>query len=314
MLAAAGVIASVGGAAGPAAAEPAIGQFELKGLEAEPGRVEFQSQNAFVMGNPRRRFAPDAPGEFVYDENEVQRLRHALEIEMSLTRFWRMRVGIEFEKERLDDPPAPALANAFDDLKLTEVALESVIILKPVSENGIGFGLLTEFEHPFGSAGLNSIVFGPIIGARSGAWTALLNLTLVHFFGAGEITPDGLEKDNKWDLAYAAQLKHDFSESWALALEAYGTFDRLGSTGRPGEGALAFGDHDQHRAGPVLYYAWRSAAAGGGEVRGLDGDDGKATGDGDDGGVEVTLGTGLLFGFNDNTPAATLKLSLEVEF
>jgi len=41
----------------PLHAEPAIGQFELKDLEAEPGEIEFQSQNAWSFGQPRRRWA-----------------------------------------------------------------------------------------------------------------------------------------------------------------------------------------------------------------------------------------------------------------
>ena len=301
-----------------ATAEPAIGQFELKGLEAEPGEVEFQSQNAFSFSNPRRRVGTDALGDPVYDENAVTRQRHALEIEMSMTRFWRTRVGIEFERERFDEPPGPAFANTLDNLRLTEVALESVVILKHVEENGVGFGFLTEFEHPVAFGGLGSIIFGPIVGARSGPWSALLNVTLVHAFGAGEVDDDGLEKDDKWDLAYAAQIKHTFNSNWAVALEAYGTFDRIADTGRPGAGAIAFGDHDQHRAGPVLYYTWRRAKAevSGGPVSLDRGNSRRKAGDADDDDdqVAVTLGTGLLVGMNANTPDATVKLSLEVEF
>ncbi|MBL8566145.1 MAG: hypothetical protein JNM89_10560 [Hyphomicrobiaceae bacterium] len=307
--------------AGSVDAEPSIGQFELKDLEAEPGEIEFQSQNAWSFGNPRRRFSEEAPGAFVYDDNSATKQRHALEIEMSLTRWFRTRVGIEYEKERLEDPPSPALADAYAPLELTEVALEGVVILKHVPEGGVGFGLLGEFEHPLGRGEMNSILFGPIVGTKSGPWSALLNVMLVHKFGSGETSAEGLERDDKWDLAYAAQLKYAFDPRWALALEAYGTFDRLGHTGEPGEGALAFGDHDQHRIGPIAYYTWRKGESG--AVRGLgrlpagglDDDDAKPGGGGEkDDDVTVTLGTGLLFGLNGNTPDATLKASLEVEF
>lgn len=299
-----------------ARAEPAIGQFELKDLEAEPGEVEFQSQNAFSWGQPRRRIGADADGETIYDENSVTRQRHALEIEMSVTRWLRTRVGIEYEKERLDEPAGPALADAYAPLQLTEVALEGVVILKPVSESGPGFGLLAEFEHPLARGEMNKIIFGPIIGAKSGSWEALLNLMLVHHFGSGEQGDDGLERDDKWDVAYAAQVKYEIDETWSLALEAYGTFDRLGSTGEPSEGARMFGDHDQHRTGPVLYYERKVGGSGG-----KDDDDGpsasgvRSLGTGDAGGdVTVRLGTGVLIGLNENTPAATLKASLEVEY
>lgn len=309
--------------AGSAVAEPAVGQFELKDLEAEPGEVEFQSQNAWSFGQPRRRIAEEAPGEFIYDDNAVARQRHALEIEMSLTHFLRMRVGIEYEKERLDEPATPAFANAFDDLRLTEVAVEGVVILKPVPQDGgFGFGMLAEFEHPIEPGELNSIVMGPIFGAKKGPLSALLNVLFIKHFGSGETTDEGRERDDKWDIGYAAQLKYDFNAAWALALEAYGTFDRIGNSGQPSEGALLFGDHDQHRAGPIAYYEWRMGARGLGpgqarvsKVANVD-DDGEAGvgGGDDDEGVLMRLGTGVLFGLNDNTPDATLKLSLEMEF
>ncbi|MFN3868808.1 MAG: hypothetical protein ACK4MF_07070 [Hyphomicrobiaceae bacterium] len=314
------------GAASAAQAEPAVGQFELKDLEAEPGEIEFQSQNAWTFGNPRRRVALDPGGEPVFDTNAAARQRHALELEFSLTRWLRTRVGIEFEKERLDDPPSPAAADAMAPLQLTEIALEGVVILKPVPEGGgVGFGVLAEFEHALAPGEMHSINFGPIVAARWGEWQTIANIMLVHHFGAGEIEDDGgVERDDKWDLAYALQLKYDFDTTWALALEAYGTFDRLGETGQRSDGAEMFGDHDQHRAGPIVYYSWRQSTRARRESRahlsrrgavGATFDDGDKPGAGDDdAGVTVTFGTGLLFGLNDNTPDATLKASLEVEF
>lgn len=302
-------------------AEPAVGQFELKGLEAEPGEVEFQSQNAWSFGQPRRRFREGRPDEFVYDDNAVTRQRHALEIEMSLTHFLRMRVGIEYEKERFDEPAAPGFANAFDDLKLTEVAVEGVVILKPVPQTGgFGFGMLAEFEHPTTQGELNSILVGPIFGAKSGRLSALINVLFIKHFGSGEVTDEGPERDDKWDIGYAAQLRYDFNPAWALALEAYGTFDRIGNSGQPNEAGLAFGDHDQHRAGPVVYYEWRTGGkrdVGAGLPRVskvANVDEGKSGGDDDDEGVLMRLGSGILFGLNDNTPDTTLKLSFEMEF
>lgn len=302
--------------------EPAIGQFELKDLEAEPGEVEFQSQNAWSFGQPRRKLDEEAPGAFVFDDNAATKQRHALELEFSLTRWFRTRVGIEYEKERLDEPPSPAAADVYAALELTEVALEGVLILKPVPEGGLGFGLLGEFEHALTAGEMHSVNFGPIIGARLGPWSALLNLMLVKHFGPGEIDDGEIERDDKWDLAYASQLKYTLDERWALALEAYGTFDRLGDTGERDEDAALFGDHDQHRAGPLLYYTWRTgedrsaglAPPGQRQRDGAGEGDGDDAGGGDDDGVTVSLGTGLLFGLNGNTPATTLKASLELEF
>lgn len=293
----------------PASAGPAIGQFEIKDLEAEPGRVEFQSQNAHSFGQPSRksRFDP-GEGERVYDDNSVVQQRHALELEAAFTRYLRMRMGVEFEKERIEEPVNPGMANDFEALRFDEVALEGVVILVPVPESGgVGLGLLAEFEAPAFSDELNSIIFGPIIEAKAGAWNFIANITFVHSFGSGgaEALEEG-ERDRKWDLAYALQLAREIDANWTLALEAYGTFDRLGNSGTPGIERAFFGDHDLHRAGPIVYYKYE--ADGGAAAEDDEG------GEGDEEGTVVSIGTGVLFGLNDNTPDATLKWSVEVEF
>lgn len=298
-----------------AAAEPAIGQFEMKDLDNEVGRIELQSQNAHSFGLPRRRFLATEPGEIAYDDNAAVRQRHALEIEMTVSRFHRMRFGIEYENERLDEPPSPALADSFTGLDLTEVAIENVFILRPIAGDGIGFGALVEYEHPLAAGELNSVVMGPIVQAVWGPWSATANLLLVKHFGDGERTAEGLERDDKWDFAYAAQLMYRASERWAFALEGYGTIDRLGASGAADAGALVFGDHDQHRLGPIAYYTF--GLDKGGRRAGVQGiaaadDDESDAADEDE--IEVTIGVGALVGLNDNTPDATLKWSVEVEF
>lgn len=294
-------------------AEPAIGQFEMKDLDNEVGRIELQSQNAHAFGQPRRRFLETEPGEVVYDDNAIVRQRHALEIEMTISRFHRMRLGIEYENEGLDEPPSPRQADALAGLKLTEVAIESVFILVPLKGDGVGFGALIEYEHPIEPGELNSVVMGPIVQAVWGPWSATANLLLVKHFGDGERTAEGLERDDKWDFAYAAQLMLQASERWAFAVEAYGTVDRLGSSGHPGEGALVFGDHDQHRIGPLVYATFGlDRGKDRHEVVGLGAED-DADAD-DEEGAEVTIGLGMLFGLTDSTPDATLKWSVEVEF
>jgi hypothetical protein len=112
---------------------------------------------------------------------------------------------------------------------------------------------------------------------------------LVHDFGGD--TQDGERVDNKWDFAYAAQLAFALSESWSLALEGYGTVERLGSTGHPSDAAELLGDFNQHRLGPVLYYNSDEASS-----------------------TTLSVGVGLLAGLNDDTADHTLKLSIEVDF
>ncbi len=299
---------------------PAIGQFELKDLEAGPGSLQFQSQNAYSWGQPDRRVEQEAPGEFELDDNTVIRQRHALEMEMGFTAFFKTRIGIEFEKERLDDPPSLADANGFDDLKLAEVGAEAIVVLMPRDGDGAGVGVVVEFENPIASNEAKTVLFGPILEWASGPWSASLVPTVVHFFG-GKPEEDG-SRDNKWDFAYAAQVMYTFSDTWALAIEAYGTVDRIGDTGTPPEATRLFGDFDQHRIGPIFYRTYslgdrllhRNSFAG---VSNVAAREGRGEQDQDGDGQEapsVTFGFGALAGLNDNTPDGTLKLSVEVDF
>jgi hypothetical protein len=272
----------------PAAAQPFIGQFELKNLESAPGSFEFQSQNAWSWGVPSRRIASDVDG-VEFDENEFQRARYALELEMGLTSVLKMRVGIEFEKERFDEPETLQQANAFDDLNLTEVGAELIAVLVPREGDGAGFGVVAELEGPLDQEDSNTLVLGTIIEFQSARWFAAVVPMLVHDFGGD--TPDGERVDNKWDFAYAAQLAFALSESWSLALEGYGTVERLGSTGHPSTAAELLGDFNQHRLGPVLYYTSDESAS-----------------------TSLSVGVGLLAGLNDDTADHTLKLSIEVDF
>jgi hypothetical protein len=293
-------------------AGPAIGQFEVKNLEADPGKLEFQSQNAHSWGLPRRQISRNTDDELLYDDNTVIPQRHALEMEGTLTDFLRLRLGIEYEREWIEEPENVASANEFSDLKLEEVAIEVVAIFKRVPESGgIGFGALTEFEHPVTGDELNTIVFGPIIEAKQGPWDATVNLTFVHFFGNGPRGDQEVERDAKWDFSYAAQLAYTVSPDWIFALEGYGTFDRLGNSGTPGEQRDAFGDQDQHRAGPVIYYSFSPDRTGLSETRQIE--HAMSDEEGEEGTV-VSLGVGLLFGLNEYTPDQTLKWSVEVEF
>lgn len=304
----------------PAFAGPAVGQFELKDLDNDVGEAEFQSQNAFFVGNSKRKVAETSPGEYAFDDNTVARARNALEMEFTLTSFFRLRVGIEYEKERFDDVELLADANRFSDWKLSEAAVEGVAILVPVKSDGVGFGLLAEFEHPVGGDEANTVTVGPILEAKSGPFSAILNLTLTHALSRGDkVAPDEVD-DDKWDFSYAVQLKYDWSKSLALALEAYGTFERIGDTGERSENALLLGDSDQHRIGPVIYYSFELGPAEVGSRKTSPGSahrDDRVVGVADDDGAEApvaTIGLGALFGLNSATSDATLKASLEIEF
>jgi len=298
-------------AGAPAAAEPSIGQFELKTLESTPGGFEFQSQNAWSWKEPRRRIAGDADGA-EFDENAAIRARHALELEMGFTKRLKMRVGVEFEKERLDEPETVHQANAFDDLELTELGAELIAVLVPRIGTGVGLGVVAELERPMDREEPNRVALGTVIEARSARWFLAATPLLVHAFGGD--APDGGRIDDKWDFAYAAQLAFSFSERWSLALEGYGTVERLGRTGHPSQAAVLFGDFNQHRLGPVLYYTHTFANRVAGESPGaeLTSVSGERTGDAER--ATLAIGVGLLEGLNDDTADHTLKLSIEVDF
>ena len=305
----------------PVSAGPAVNQFETKDLESDPGEMQFQSQNAVSFGQPKRQVRQIAPGDYVYDDNTVARERYALEMQMSVATWFRTRVGVEFEKERLDDPGSVARANAFEDLHLTGVALEGVFVLVPVKGDGVGIGLLTEYDRAV-RGGVSQFYAGPIIQAVSGPWTALANLLVVQHMGSTD-KANLIPADRKRDFAYAAQLQYTFSPTWALALEAYGTVDRIGNSGTPPAEQKLFGDFDQHRIGPVIYYRFNPHGPGGNvnvakagvKSVGKDDDDGKpGAKDDDDKTTTVSVGLGLLFGLNKNTPDETLKLSVEYNF
>jgi len=304
----------------PVMAGPGVDQFEMKDLDSEPGDLQFQSQNAFSSGVPRRNVVQTAPGHYAFDDNPATRARLALEMQMGITSWLRTRLGIEFEKSKLDDPGLLARANAYEALQLSSIQLEGVVVFKPVKKDGIGFGLLTEFDSGV-KAGGKQLYIGPIIQAVSGPWTGIANLLLVQHFGS----PDAahvLPADRSVDFAYALQLQYEISKTWAVALESYGVFDRVAPSGSQAEALALFGRFDQHRAGPVVYYRFNpdpSKSAKASSVKGVaaaadDDTPGAAKSAGGEKETSVSLGVGLLFGLNANTPDQTLKLSLEYNF
>ncbi len=295
----------------PAGAGPAINQFEVKDLQSAPGEFEFQSQNAFSTGQPARRSSGTAP-DFDYDDNTVVRQREALELQVGITEYFRIRLGIEFEQERHAEPEFFADRNAFAELKLDELALEAVLVFVKPKPNGVGLGLLIEYGAPLsgGPESQSEVFIGPIVEAHAGPWSLIGNFAFVrHMGGDAEAGNTDYVRDEKWDFSYFLQGQYEFSKTWALAVEAYGTIDRIGDSGTKSEEAELFGDFDQHRAGPVVYYTF--SPNGSGRAHGAAA---KLSEDAEDKAVEVSVGVGALFGLNENTPDTTYKLSVEVEF
>ena len=221
--------------AGTAWADPAVGQFEIKSLNAEPGEIEIQSQNAYSLGMPRRQ-TRSTPDGLAGDGNSLHRQMHALEIEAGFSHHFKARVGIEFEKERVDEFTSAGQAEHFETIKLDEFEVEGILVLQRRLGDGFGFGFLAEYEHPFESAGQRTVTAGPILEWGHGPWLASVNPRVTQFFGG---SPDEAGRhDDKLDFGYSAAVKYKASDRLDIALEAYGVVERVAGSGNPG---LEFG-------------------------------------------------------------------------
>jgi hypothetical protein len=279
-----------------AVAGPSLDQFEIKNLESAPGAIEIQSQNDFSSGNPRRRVLPDGSG-VIADPNTITRQREGLEIEVGLTSFVKIRLGVEFEQGRIDDPKSFSDAQRIGPLEFDGYGAESIWTLIPRKGDGIGAGFLVQWDQSAHSDEASTLTIGPIFEWQQGAWSASLNPTVIQYFGGAP------EDKHKVDLGYAARVMYRSSKEYALALESYGGIERI-SGGNIGEAERLFGKFNQYRLGPVFYWTF-------GNDDDADETSKKVKGERD---VETTVGTGLLLGLNKDTPATTLKFSLEVDY
>lgn len=290
------IAASAGATA--AVAGPSLDQFEIKNLESVPGAIEIQSQNDFSSGNPRRRVLPDGSG-VIADPNTITRQREGLEIEVGLTSFVKMRLGVEFEQGRIDDPKSFSDAQRMGPLEFDGYGAETIWTVIPRKGDGIGAGFLVQWEQSAHLDEASTLTIGPIFEWQQGAWSASLNPTVIQYFG-GEP-----EDKHKIDFGYAARVMYRSSKEHALALESYGGIERI-SGDNIGEAERIFGKFNQYRLGPVFYWTF-----------GDDDDDDASSGnikEAAERNVETTIGTGLLFGLNKDTPATTLKLSIEIDY
>lgn len=300
-----------------AEAGPSINQYTVEDLESEPGKIEIEQNSDFSVGQPARLFQPDGAGGFIYDQNTISRQRHNTEVQLGITDWLKLSVGFDLEQERIDDPASPAEANAFGDLSFDEFSLGAVVVFSKPKPEGIGFGFLVEYQNAIGGnvEDLSELYFGPIIEAHTGPWALTANLAFVTYHN-GRPAPDnpGFVADRKVDFSYFLQGAYQVSKQFSAAIEAYGTIDRLGDSGTPDDAAQLFGDFDQHRIGPVVYWTFAGDVFAGklGAQKHHDNKGGKD--DDEDDQPSLTVGFGPLFGLNENTPEITYKLQVSAEF
>ncbi|MET0407942.1 MAG: hypothetical protein ABW006_06200 [Hyphomicrobium sp.] len=281
-----------------AIAGPSLDQFEIKDLETVPGAIEFESQNDFSAGNPRRRVVSNGAGGIIADDNTVTRQREGIEVEMGLTNFLKLRLGIELEQGRLDDPKTFNDAGRMGPLEFDGYGAETIWNIIQRKGDGIGAGFLVEWDQSVHSDEASTLTIGPIVEWQSGRWSATINPTAIQYFGGG------YQDRGKLDFGYAARLMYRTSNELALAVESYGGVERI-SGGNTDEAEEIFGTFNQYRLGPIVYWTFGDTD---------DDDATKKKDDDDDRKVETTIGFGALFGLNSDTPATTIKLSLDVDF
>ena len=277
-------------AGAPARAQ--LNQLEIRQPKVEAGEVEVEYLGDYHFQRPRRRFIEESPGTFVFDDNEFNRQRHSLGIGYGLTSWLGLQVAIEAEQARFEDPESVGRANAFGELKVTEIQLEGTIVLVPAGKHGFAAAALIEHNIALERGEAHQLFLGTALQYARGPWSATANLYLVKNFGGPEERDGAFIRDERWDFQYAAQVKYKVNDSFALALEGYGVIERLGSSGTKSDERVVFGDFDRHLLGPVFYYSWGvDDGAGkrtgkGARVRNADADDKN----GDKDGPRYTLG------------------------
>lgn len=250
-----------------APALPAYG-FEVKKPEVHEGEVEVEYHGASFAEHPA-------------DAEENLRHSHEIGVSAGLTRYWKLGIAGELEKE------------GDEDFDLAEVEITNTLLLKPDTGDGIAAALFAGFGTEIGEAA-SAIEIGPIFQIRSGQFSLLTNTFLPHEFN----TEDG----DFWSFEYAVQAKYAIDATWGLGLEAYGEVENLGDAPSL--------DDQAHRLGPVLYWSSDTEHGHNHEARHSLND----VPDAETHGPVLNTAFGVLFGLTDATNDITLKWDVEMEF
>ena len=260
-------------------AKPALAEFEIQEADIEKGEIEIQYFGAEHWG------LPDTGGATGNAEDEEAPLRqsHELQFQMGITDWWLLSLTGGFDQP--DD----------DDLRATSVEVETQFQL--IKRKGDGIALAVQGGYAQAVNQLNTeqaheISFGPIVELAKGPVVLTLN-PLFNRQQGDFSNQEGLGFEYGW------QVKYEFSEKTALALEMFGNIEDLANPG-------SFNDQE-HSIGPVLYLSF-----GGG-------DENEKVGVGDDDqdkkkGAEFTVGVGALFGVTDATSDVALKVMGQLQF
>ena len=148
-------------------------------------------------------------------------------------------------------------------------------LLKAPESGGLALGWATAVSAGLPDDATNSVVFGPILKVSSGKASVTVNPYLEKTFGRNH--DDGIA------FTYGWQGKLEVREGFSVGIEGFGTVDNIGD-------APPLKDQD-HRIGPVLYFAW-------------DAGQGRA----------VQFDIGVLAGVTDAAPDVSVKANIGTTF
>jgi hypothetical protein len=263
--------------------KPALAEFEIQEADIEKGETEFQYFGAVHWGLPKNA---SAAGDAIDAEQKDAPLRqsHELQYQMGITDWWLLSLTGGFEQ-----PDG-------DELRATSVEVETQFQLMKRKGDGIALAVQGGYAHAVNQLDTqqpHEIRFGPIVELAKGAVVLTLNPLFKRQQG-------DLANQEGLGFEYGWQLKYEFSEKAALALEMFGNIEDLANAG-------SFNDQE-HSIGPVLYLTF-----------GKKSDEGEKAGIGDDdsdkkGGAEFMVGVGTLFGLTDATSDVALKVMGQLQF
>lgn len=197
----------IGGFAIPSRA----GTFDVKGPEIEKGETEIATNHTFQSGFPAN----------------ADRVRHSFELGAGYAFTNHFKAGI---KAGFDTPLG-------DNTRLSIVGIEAQAYFGKVAPS-ISWGWFTGLDARAHRDETNTVVFGPLIKFGDDKLALTLNPLFERTFGPNH--------DSGTTFAYAAGLKGEVRDGFAVGVEAFGSIPDIGDA--PGT------SFQEHRIGPVLYF------------------------------------------------------------
>jgi hypothetical protein len=252
--------------------------FHLKEFDYKRGEWTFENINAANSGFPARA--------------DRIRAAHELGLGFALTDWWQPKVLVAFDTEAIDGA----------DYQLRRVLFENVFKLAPLAEekDGIGAAWFHAVEWGVHRGETNASIFGPILTAQAGKFSATVNPFAVKTFGN--------HREPGWDFYLAWQGRYEIADKIKIGIEGYTTWPELGASSAASAGV-------QNRIGPVVIFEFDIPGfKGGAGTPATHGTSAVPSVRGASHGQHAELELGVLFGTTDATQDVTGKVNLHVSF